>query len=300
MPYNSETEKFYQAPSTIVDSTPDGDTVREGFDDRLTPAMTEVYADFNLLKTDGMIGIGIPATTSARGIGRVATRDDAAPGSSVGNGPAFLSAERFKITGNPTPDATPRAGADGKIAFGWIPHGTPVGDIRLLPFRVGEGPSGWYYCNGDRFPLNSPQGEVLRSLPENFKWDWRIQITGDLFINLPRLFYDDGRGLTIRTADCRTRFPGSMESDALQGHWHERLYGIWTNDGHGGTWAGGFTTKDWPLSGYGELATGHDNGYKNWIPRTGNAISGDCGSLRVAWETRALNVAMTPFIFLGV
>ena len=27
MPYNSETETFYQAPATVVDSTPDGDTV---------------------------------------------------------------------------------------------------------------------------------------------------------------------------------------------------------------------------------------------------------------------------------
>ena len=73
MPYNSETETFYQAPATVVDSTPDGDTMQEGFDDRLTPALAGVYADFNLLKADGMIGVGIPATTTARGIGRVAT-----------------------------------------------------------------------------------------------------------------------------------------------------------------------------------------------------------------------------------
>ena len=68
MPYNSETETFYQAPATVVDSTPDGDTVQEGFDDRLTPAMAGLYADLNLLKADGMISVGIPATTTARGI----------------------------------------------------------------------------------------------------------------------------------------------------------------------------------------------------------------------------------------
>ena len=92
MPYNSETETFYQAPATVVDSTPDGDTVQEGFDDRLTPAMTGLYADLNLLKADGMISVGIPATTTARGIGRVATSDDLADGATINNGPAFLAA----------------------------------------------------------------------------------------------------------------------------------------------------------------------------------------------------------------
>ena len=91
MPYNSETETFYQAPATVVDSTPDGDTVQEGFDDRLTPALAGVYADFNLLKADGMISVGIPATTTARGIGRVATSDDLVDGATINNGPAFLA-----------------------------------------------------------------------------------------------------------------------------------------------------------------------------------------------------------------
>lgn len=92
MPYNSETETFYQAPATVVDSTPDGDTVQEGFDDRLTPAMAGLYADLNLLKADGMISVGIPATTTARGIGRVATSDDLVDGATITNGPAFLAA----------------------------------------------------------------------------------------------------------------------------------------------------------------------------------------------------------------
>lgn len=92
MPYNSETETFYQAPATVVDSTPDGDTVQEGFDDRLTPALAGVYADFNLLKADGMISVGIPATTTARGIGRVATSADLVDGATINNCPAFLAA----------------------------------------------------------------------------------------------------------------------------------------------------------------------------------------------------------------
>jgi len=92
MPYNSETETFYQAPATVVDSTPDGDTVQEGFDDRLTPAMAGLYADLNLLKADGMISVGIPATTTSRGIGRVATSADLVEGATINNGPAFLTA----------------------------------------------------------------------------------------------------------------------------------------------------------------------------------------------------------------
>lgn len=92
MPYNSETETFFQAPATVVDSTPDGDTVQEGFDDRLTPALTALYDDLNLLKADGMISVGIPATTTARGIGRVATSADLVDGATINNGPAFLAA----------------------------------------------------------------------------------------------------------------------------------------------------------------------------------------------------------------
>lgn len=104
MPYNSETETFYQAPATVVDSTPDGDTVQEGFDDRLTPALDGVYADFNLLKADGMISVGIPATTTARGIGRVATIADLVDGATINNGPAVLAAGSDAVTPTPTPN----------------------------------------------------------------------------------------------------------------------------------------------------------------------------------------------------
>lgn len=119
MPYNPETEEFYQAPATIVDSTPDGDTVQEGFDDRLTPAMAGVYTDLNLLKENGMIGVGIPATTTSRGIGRVATLADMKPGATVENGPAFLSSGGGIVTTTPTAHAVPQAGEDGKLD-GWV------------------------------------------------------------------------------------------------------------------------------------------------------------------------------------
>lgn len=119
MPYNPETEQFFQAPATIVDSTPDGDTVQEGFDDRLTPAMAGVYTDLNLLKENGMIGVGIPATTTSRGIGRVATLADMEPGAVVENGPAVIDAKGGVITTTPTAHAVPQADEDGKLD-GWV------------------------------------------------------------------------------------------------------------------------------------------------------------------------------------
>ena len=119
MPYNPETEEFYQAPSTIVDSTPDGDTVQEGFDDRLTPAMAGVYTDLNLLKENGMIGVGIPATTTSRGISRVATEDEMRSNAPPENGPACLAAGTFQFTPTPTAHAVPQADASGKLD-GWV------------------------------------------------------------------------------------------------------------------------------------------------------------------------------------
>ena len=130
MPYNSETETFYQAPATVVDSTPDGDTVQEGFDDRLTPAMAGLYADLNLLKADGMISVGIPATTTSRGIGRVATLADMEPGAEVTNGPAFLAAGSEAVTTTPTPNAVPQADASGKID-GWVSSDANKANVTL-------------------------------------------------------------------------------------------------------------------------------------------------------------------------
>ena len=119
MPYNYETETFYQAPATVVDSTPDGDTVQEGFDDRLTPAMAGLYADLNLLKADGMISVGIPATTTARGIGRVATSADLVDGATITNGPAFLAAGVHTSVA-PAAGIIPLADGNKHLALGWF------------------------------------------------------------------------------------------------------------------------------------------------------------------------------------
>lgn len=55
------------------------------------------------------------ASTTARGIGRVATAADALPDSTITNGPAFLDAATVKITPTPTANAIPQADANGKL-----------------------------------------------------------------------------------------------------------------------------------------------------------------------------------------
>ena len=93
--YNPETEKFIRDPATIIDSSAGGDTVKQGFEDRTEPALGGIVDAFNLLKTEGMIGVGVPATETARGIGRVATKAEVASGVTGVNGPAFVNPEQL-------------------------------------------------------------------------------------------------------------------------------------------------------------------------------------------------------------
>lgn len=56
-----------------------------------------------------------PATTTSRGIGRVATLADMEPGALVENGPAVIDATGGVITTTPTAHAVPQADADGSL-----------------------------------------------------------------------------------------------------------------------------------------------------------------------------------------
>ena len=56
-----------------------------------------------------------PATTTARGTGRVATAEDTAVGSTITNGPAFLDAATWKVSATPAAGVIPLADADGSI-----------------------------------------------------------------------------------------------------------------------------------------------------------------------------------------
>ena len=120
--YNPETEKFIRDPATIIDSSAGGDTVKQGFEDRTEPALEGIVSAFNLLKTDGMIGVGVPATETARGIARVATSDEVKNGVTGINGPAFVSPEQYKanniakdITFDPVPSGLTATDTQGAI-----------------------------------------------------------------------------------------------------------------------------------------------------------------------------------------
>ena len=61
------------------------------------------------------------ATTSTRGIGRVATAADMVTGATIDNGPAFLSVGSV-VTPTPTANAVPQAGEDGTLDASWVPR----------------------------------------------------------------------------------------------------------------------------------------------------------------------------------
>ena len=150
-----------------------------------------------------------------------------------------------------------------------------IGEIRLLPFRANELPKGWYFANGDRFATTSLQGVALVALSEDYKTDWGIrEDAASATINVPNLFYSDGRGLFLRSVDGVSRQVGSIQPDALQQHTH--------------------TGPTYVVKG--------ESGYDTTIvqqPTTG--VTGNVSSsARTANETRPLNAGMTPAIFLGV
>ena len=89
------------------------------------------------------------------------------------------------------------------------------GEIRLLPFSVGELPENWYFLNGDQYALTSPVGMALNSLPATFKTRWGITTTSTT-ISLPKLFDSSGDGYFLRAVDGSTREPGSTQTDAIR------------------------------------------------------------------------------------
>lgn len=92
------------------------------------------------------LGRTSPATTTARGIGRVATAADALPGSTITNGPAFLDATTVKITPTPKANAVPQADSAGLLADGWLLRAAPTG---FSGFYAGDTPpDGWFEENG--------------------------------------------------------------------------------------------------------------------------------------------------------
>ena len=96
---------------------------------------------------------------------------------------------------------------------------TKIGDFRLMPFRANELPFGWYLRNGDNYLLNSPQGQVLNRLSDNYKRDHQITIkviNGQQYINVPSAFAPDGRGFFERAVNGTIRQVGSVQDDAIR------------------------------------------------------------------------------------
>lgn len=172
-------------------------------------------------------------------------------------------------------------------------NGLYVGEIRLLPFRHDELPFGWHFCNGERFLLTSPQGEVLSGLSENFRADWGLE--EDLCsISLPNLFHEDGRGCFLRPVDGLTRQVGALEGDAIRnitGEWSRGDAGPVGQNAHyyytGGAYAPGTKKYNYMMN---DLAD---------YPAT--TLTFDASRVvPTAPENRPLNLGMTPAIYLGV
>ena len=201
------------------------------------------------------------ASESKQGIGRSATTAEVESGVTGENGPAWVTPENFWTALN--------------SLF--------VGKIELLPFRSTNLPTGWYFCNGDRFPLSTPQGVALNGLPTEFKSDWGITISNNS-ISLPNLFYSDGRGYFLRSVDGLKRNVGSVQTDAIR-----NITGTF----------GGCLTRG-GTGAFFDPGTAITDNY-NGGPYLSNRTAFDPSRVvPTADENVVLNCGMTPAIFIGV
>lgn len=211
---------------------------------------------------------------------------------------AFIAAENAQeVVGRPHAATHAGGGLDAVTpeSIGAAPEGHEhsnmagheLGEFKLWPFRADMLPFGWYFGNGDRYSLDSPQGQALSGLSDEYKSDWSISITGEEgqeTINVPNYFHVNGRGFFTRAVNGLGRRPGSIEEDAFQGHRHPPLNGsnYVVNPG-GWNGAGG---------GFGARYDGGDT--------TGDPAEGLHGAPRLDDETRPVNIGLTPAIYLGV
>lgn len=182
-------------------------------------------------------------------------------------------------------------------SFGGGSGGAAIaGEIRLLPFRSSELPSGWYFCNGDRYQLTSTQGGALNSLSDAMKTDWGITASNGT-IGLPNLF-SNGSGYFLRPVDNATRFPGNCQSDAIR-----NITGSYAMMSTSGMVRVG-TSSDAILSGAFVAGTAT----KTLGPNTTSVGASKVADLLfdasecvpTAAENRPMNIGVTPAIYLGV
>ncbi len=218
------------------------------------------------------------ASDSKKGVGRSATTAEVESGVTTENGPAWVTPERLKE----------RLDAENN-------RHTP-GDIAFKAQRYNELPSCWYFMNGTRYAVGTPQEKVLRNLSVKFKEDWGITTT-DEGTNVPNWYHSDGRGPTMRAVNVAARQVGSIEEDAIQ-----KITGSMSIESNAGTIRGGTGgSTDSSVSGAFTKGSARNGGKTNTQSGMGFDLVLDSSlSARSADETRMLNLEMTPAIFLGV
>lgn len=218
------------------------------------------------------------ASDSKKGVGRSATTAEVESGITGENGPAWVTPERLKER------------LDAEI------NRHKPGDIAFKAQRYNELPSGWYFMNGTRYAVGTPQEKVLRNLSVNFKEDWGITTT-DEGTNVPNWFHSDGRGPTMRAVNGAARQVGSIEEDAIQ-----KITGSMSIESNAGTIRGGTGgSTDSLVSGAFTKGSTRNGGKTGTQSGMGFDLVLDSSlSARSADETRMLNRGMTPAIFLGV
>ena len=169
---------------------------------------------------------------------------------------------------------------DWKALGGGGGSGAIVGEVRLLPFRATELPTGWYFCNGDQYPTAGAVGTVLNALPANLKTDFGIAVSGSN-ISIPNMFYTDGRGYYLRAVDGTTRQTGSVVTDRMR-----NLTGTFRGIADAGT--GVFSSS--PSGTY--ATSSGANGQAQNMNASRQVPTGP--------EFSVLDCGMTPAIFFGV
>ena len=169
-----------------------------------------------------------------------------------------------------------------------------IGKIELFAHRVVDLPNGWYFANGDRYLLSSTQGQTLYHLPNNYKTDWNITITGvspNETINVPNMFHTDGRGKYIRPVNGIARQVGSTIDDQMRNITGYIAYVQGATSPQLIPASGAFKSTligSWGITGSGGGACQLDFNSSN----LGNNFNGS--------DTHPLDVGMIPAIFLGV
>jgi hypothetical protein len=162
------------------------------------------------------------------------------------------------------------------------------GEIFITSLSVSELKFGFYHANGDKYELGTAQGGVLNGLSADKKARWRIAVSGTK-INLPSLYYSDGRGFFPRAGVT----PGMVQTDAIR-NFTGSVRAIYQETSENRT--GVFATAKETFQSNSYMSTGSlSGGLINWV-------AGINASLQVptADENRPLNVTMTPAVYLGV